>query len=169
MHKFHYRSGKSAFLALVSGVAALLAGWSWLDPDGGIFSLGIALVCGLAAVKLTLDAMSDAPAIAFDAEGLRIRRTWGQTAVIAWDEVQGISVEVLTMRYWGIIPIARHETLVVRCDGGLFGARRLRTALKLVQLPPGGAGQLVAMLTAAQVAAVGEAGVAMAGAGRHGW
>jgi hypothetical protein len=168
MHKFHFRPGKSAFMALLTAGAAILAGWRWFEA-GDLFWLALALLCAAGAAKMLSDVLSDTPALAFDAEGLRVRSTWGSVHSVSWREVQAIKVDVMTLRYFGIIPIARHETLVVKCDGGLFGSRRLRLALKLVQLPPGGAGHLLALLDAAHVAAVGQAGVAMAGAGEHGW
>lgn len=168
MQKFHYRPGKAAFMALVMGALALLCAWTWYD-DGNAFWLGIGLVLGLAACKLMADVASDTPALAFDESGISVRKAWAVLAVVPWSQVQSMSVEVLTLRYFGIIPIARHEILVVKCDGGLFGSRRLRLALKMIALPPGGTGMLMSMLHNAQVGAVGEAGVAMAGAGAHGW
>lgn len=170
MHNYHYRPGKAAFRALICGGLALLCGWSWFsDPDPGILMPLAALLFGAGAAKLVMDAMSAVPAIAFDANGLRVRRTWGQVASVRWDEVQAIGVEAVVLRYYGIIPVARHEFLVVKCDGGVFGARRLRLAAKMIALPAGGIHELAALLNAAHLAAVGTAGVAMKGAGSLGW
>lgn len=169
MHKFHYRSGKSAFFGLLLGGLALYYGWGLVDGDGDVFSLALALLFGGAAAKLVMDSFSTTPALAFDASGIRIRRTWGQVASLRWDEVHWIKVQTTTMRYYGIIPVAKHEHLVVKCDGGLLGGRRLTLAAKLIQLPPGGVHQLCAALNAAHLAAVGGAGIAMKGAGPQGW
>lgn len=171
MRKFHYRPGKSAFAGLAMAAAALVAGWVWVSSPAATFlPAGVALLCAAGAIKTALDAMSDTPALAFDARGLALRKTWGQVAEVAWHDVQSIGVEVFTLRYWGIIPISKTENLVVKCAGGLFGSRRLRLALRMIDLPAGGAGQLLALLNAAHVAAVGEATAAMAGADRqHGW
>jgi hypothetical protein len=166
--KFHFRPGKSAFMALVLAAAALLCGWQWLS-EGGVFALLFLVLCGVGAAKLMSDAVGGAPALAVDDEGLRIRRTWGSVVAVPWRQVQHIGVEVMTLRYLGIIPVARHETLVVACDGGLFGTRRLRLALKMVELPRGGTAELLALLQAAHVGAVGVSAVAMAGAGANGW
>lgn len=171
MHKFHYRAGKAAVAGLISGAIALFMGWTYVsDADSDWFTLAIALVCGVAAIKVALDSMSDTPALAFDGSGVRLRRTWGTIEDVEWSEVQSIDVEVYTVRYYGIIPVSRTENLVVKCEGGLFGSRRLRLSLKMLELPSGGAAHLLAMMHAAHVAAVGEAAAAMAGADRQqGW
>jgi hypothetical protein len=51
----------------------------------------------------------------------------------------------------------------------MFGARRLRVSAKALELPTGGSAALLHILQQAHIAAVGEAAVAMAGAGKHGW
>ncbi len=167
MRKFHFRPGRNAALALFMGALAILCAAIWWR-SGGWLPLGGFLLFGFAAAKGATDAMSSEPALAFGDEGLRVRTSSGVQKV-AWSEVQGISLEVFTIRYWGIIPLAKQENLVIRCDGGLFGTRRLRLAMATMELPVGGAQGLLALLHAAHVAAVGEAGVAMAGAGEHGW
>lgn len=168
MHKFHYRPGKAAVMALVLGSLALLSLWTWFG-GGDAFWLGIGLVLGLGAGKLMADVASDTPALAYDESGISVRKAWGAQAMVPWRLVQSLSVEVMVLRYLGIIPVARHETLVIKCDGGFFGSRRIRLALKMIELPPGGTDTLMGMLHQAHVGAVGGAGVAMAGAGTHGW
>lgn len=167
MRKFHYRAGRNAMLALFMGALTIGCAALWWR-NGGFLSLGGFLLFGAAAVKGASDAMSGEPALAFGDEGIRVRTTTGVQKV-AWKEVQSIGLEVFTVRYWGIIPIAKHENLVVKCDGGLFGTKRLRLAANAIELPAGGSAALVAMLQAAHVAAVGVAGVAMKGAGENGW
>jgi hypothetical protein len=167
MRKFHYRAGKNAAAALFMGGLTIMCAMLWWR-SGGFISLGGFLLFGAGAAKSATDAMSNEPALAFGGEGLRMRTMRG-IQVVSWTQVQAISLEVFTYRYWGIIPIAKHENVVVKCDGGLFGARRLRLAATAIELPVGGAIGLVALLQAAHVAAVGEAGVAMAGAGERGW
>lgn len=166
MHKFHFRPGKSAFMALVLGAAALLAGWTWLTSDNGLW-LGFALLCGLGAGKLLGDGLSDTPALTVGPDGVGVRGTWSGLTVTPWSQVQGLSVEVMTLRYLGIIPVARHETLVVRCrGGGLFGGRKLRLALKMVELPAGGAAALMSLLHQAQSEAMAEGAYADPGVRR---
>ena len=167
MRKFHFRPGRNAALALFMGALAVVCAAIWWR-SGGWVALGGFLLFGFVAAKGATDAMSSEPALAFGDEGLRVRTTSGVQKV-AWREVQGISLEVFTVRYWGIIPIAKQENLVIRCDGGLLGTRRLRLAMATMELPAGGSAEVVALLHAAHVAAVGEAGVAMAGAGERGW
>jgi len=167
MRKFHYRAGRNAFAAMGLGLLAMLCGWAWLGSEGSLLAGGF-LLFAAAAVKSAANAMSDKPALAFDAHILRIRTSFGAREV-SWSQVQGIGLEIFTYRYWGLIPIARHENLVVKADGGLFGSRRLRIAIKSIELPPGGSASLMHLLHQQHVAAVGEAGVAMAGADEHGW
>jgi len=170
MHKIHYRPGKAAISGLLLLLVAAWLGWGWLtDADANFISLALALLSAGAAAKLIMDAMSQTPALVIEPTGLQVRRTWGQVAMVPWGEVQALNIEVRTVRYYGIIPVAKQETLVIKCDGGLFGAQRFRLSVKMLDLPAGGAGQLMALLHAAHVRAVGEAGVMMAGAGRHGW
>jgi hypothetical protein len=167
MHKFHYRAGRNALTALFMAALALLCGWRLLD-GGGWLAAGGVLLFGAAALRSAMNGMSDEPALSFDAQRLTVRTTTGSKQV-TWPEVQGISIEVFTYRYWGIIPLARHENLVIKCNGGALGARRLRIALASIELPPGGSAALVHALHQQHVAALGEAGVAMAGAGETGW
>ncbi|GAA4035836.1 hypothetical protein GCM10022281_15390 [Sphingomonas rosea] len=169
MHTFHYRAGKSAFFGLMLGMLAVFFGWDVVTGEADVFNTAMTLVFAAGAVKLVMDSFSSTPALAFDREGLRIRRTWGQVAALRWDEVHWIKVESITIRYYGVIPVAKHEHLVVKCDGGLLGGRRLTLAAKLIQLPPGGVHQLCAALNAAHLAAVGGAGVYLKEAGPNGW
>jgi hypothetical protein len=106
--------------------------------------------------------------VKFDNERLWVRTMFGTQAIL-WSKVYGIALQVVTIRYWGIIPIGRKETLCVAVEGGPFGARRLRVAASTIELPAGGAPELVQILRHAQLSAVGPAGVAMAGADRTGW
>ncbi len=105
MRKFHYRSGRNAMLALFMGALTISCAALWWR-NGGFFSLGGFLLFGAAAVKGATDAMSGEPALAFGDEGIRVRTTMGVQKV-AWKEVQSIGLEVFTVRYWGIIPIAK--------------------------------------------------------------
>jgi hypothetical protein len=167
MHAYYYRPGKNAATALVSGMLALFSAKMWWD-DGGIFTMIGCLFFGAAALKGAFNALNPEPAIKFDNQRLWVRTAFGSQSV-TWDKVYGIALQVMTVRYWGIIPIGRNETLCVACAGGSFGARRLRVPAASIELPAGGAPALVQILREAQLAAVGPSRVAMAGAGQHGW
>ena len=67
------------------------------------------------------------------------------------------------------VPARVLETTNLLNQRRLFGAKRLRLSANAIELPPGGAVALVALLQAAHVAAVGVTGVAMKGAGENGW
>jgi len=168
MRSFYFQPGKTAVFALFMGLLAVIIGKLWWSI-GGILPLSLALVFSLAAVKLAFDAMSNDPALKFDGKHLWVRKAFGGMDQVPWSEVQGISLEGFTIRYWGIIPLGKTEYLSIACNGGVLGTRRLRVAVGSIALPPGGSGALVHILQLAHVEAVGLAGVAMAGAGRQGW
>lgn len=167
MRSFYYRPGRNAATALVSGALAILAASLWWR-DGDIWWLLTLLLCGASATQGAMNAFNTEPALKFDNERLWVRTAFGRK-VIPWSKVYGIALQVMTIRYWGIVPISRRETLCIACEGGSFGARRLRVPAAAVELPVGGAQELVQILRDAQLAAVGVTGVAMAGAGRDGW
>lgn len=167
MRSFYYRPGKNAATGLTSGALAALSAWLWWS-DGDIIWIITTVGLGLAALKGLATAMNSEPAVKFDNERLWVRTTFGSHAV-SWNQVYGIALQVMTVRYWGIIPISRRETLCISIEGGSFGARRLRIPAASIDLPVGGANALVQILRDAQLSAVGAAGVAMAGAGKSGW
>ena len=167
MRSFYYRPGQNALTALVSGLFTALAGALWLK-DGDVIWMITTAVLGLAALKSAQNAMSREPAVKFDCGRLWIRTFFGSHSV-SWNQVYGIALQVITVRYWGVVPVSRREILCISIEGGSFGARRLRITTSSIELPPGGASALVKILRDAQLAAIGAAGVAMAGAGKNGW
>jgi hypothetical protein len=140
----------------------------WYDGGSGGL-LAFALVLALGAAKLALDAMSSDPALKFDRHSIWIRKAWGGMAEVPWRDVHDISAKVFTMRYMGIIPVSRTAHITVTCEGGLIGARRLRVSTSAMGLSVTETAELVLVLKKAQIDAVGEAGAAMAAAGKHGW
>jgi hypothetical protein len=169
MRSFYYRPGKNAVLAIFMAGLALVCGTFWWNGGGGIIALALAALFAAAAVKGALNAMNSEPALKFDGDAVWVRTTFGGVQEVPWREVQRIALEVLTIRYWGFIPIGRTETLCIACDGGSLGTRRLRVSAAAITLPVGGGAGLVHILQQAHLEAVGEAGVAMAGAGKNGW
>jgi len=167
MQSFYYRSGRNAATALISGSLAALTGWQWWI-DGDVVWMISAFVLGLAGLKGALNSMNSEPAVKFDGDRLWVRTTFG-SRVMTWQQVYGIALQVMTVRYWGVVPIRRVETLCIACEGGAIGAKRLRIPASAIELPIGGAQALVQILRDAQLAAVGRSGVAMAGAGANGW
>ena len=167
MRSFYYRPGKNAVTALVSGALAALSAWQWWT-DGDVIWLIGGVGLALASLKSLATVMNSEPAVKFDHERLWVRTSFGSHAV-AWKQVLGIALQVMTVRYWGIIPISRRAILCISIEGGSFGARRLRVPAASIELPAGGASALVQILREAQLAAIGPAGVAMAGAGKTGW
>src|SRR3954447_17748348 len=168
MRSYYYPSGRSAFSALFLAALAFGSGKLWYVGRGGAV-LAFAAVMVLGAAKLTLNAVSRAPALQFDSHSIWIKKAWGGLVEVPWRDVHDISAKVFTMRYMGIIPVSRTAHITVTCEGGLIGARRLRISTSALGLSVSDTAELVLVLKKAQLDAVGEAGVAMAGAGRHGW
>jgi hypothetical protein len=167
MRSFYYRSARNTATGLVSVGLAAFSGWQWWSDGDVIWMIGGAAL-GLSALRALANAMNSEPAVNFDNERLSVRTTFRSQSV-SWQQVLGIALQVMTVRYWGVIPIGRREILCISVEGGPFGARRLRIPAASIELPPGGAQALVQILRDAQLAAIGAAGVAMAGAGQKGW
>lgn len=167
MHSFYYRPGKNAFLAVGMAASALLCGWlRW--SNGSWLGLGGMMLFGAGSAKAAHNALNSEPALRLDADNLTVRTTFGSADVL-WRDVLGITLETLTYRYYGFIPMGRVEILCIAASGGLTGTRRLRVSASAIELPPGGAAGLLMLVQAAHLAAVGETGAAMAGAGPRGW
>jgi hypothetical protein len=168
MRSFYYRPGKTAFFALLLGGVGLFFGKTWLAVGGFMPMLLMAIMLAGAA-KLAFDAMSRDPAVRFDEHNLWVRKGLGGMHQVPWRDVHHIGLKVITIRYGGIIPVGRTEHVVVTCNGGTLGTRRLRLATSTMELPPGGGSGLVHVLQKAHEASVGVAAAAMAGAGSVGW
>jgi hypothetical protein len=165
MRNFYYRPGRNAATALGSGALAVFAAMQWRS-DGDVWWLLTLLVSGAAALKGAVYALNSEPALRFDNERLWVRTTFGSHA-FAWNQVYGIALQIITVRRLGIIPIGRREILCIACEGGSFGARRLRVPAAAIELPAGGAPALVEILREAQRAAVSVSGAAMAEPGQE--
>jgi hypothetical protein len=168
MRTYYYHSGRSAFAALFLGLLALGAGKLWYNGGGGAM-LAFALVMSIGTAKIAFNAMSHDPALKFDRHSIWIGKAWGGLVEVPWRDVHDVAAKVFTMRYMGIIPVSRTAQITVTCEGGVLGARRLRVSASAMGLSVAEAAELVLILKKAQVDAVGEAGAAMAAAGRHGW
>jgi hypothetical protein len=168
MHSFYYKKGSNALGAATMVAFGLGAGKLWFDR-GGIMLLAFTLLMVIGAAKAVLDALSSEPALRFDRHSVWVRKAWGGLVEVPWRDVHDISLKVRTVRYMGIIPVSRTAYVTITCEGGLFGARRLRLSTIGLGMNPAQAADLVAVLKQAHVDAVGEAGAAMAAAGGHGW
>lgn len=168
MRSYYYPSGRNALSALFLAAFAFGAG-KWWYADGGVLPLIFAVVMVIGAVKLASNALSREPALKFDGHSIWIKKAWGGLEEVSWREVHDISAKVYTMRYMGIIPVSRTAHIAITCEGGVLGTRRLRISTSAMGLSVAQTAELVLVLKKAQLDAVGVAGVAMAGAGRHGW
>jgi hypothetical protein len=168
MRSYYYPSGRLAIAAMFLGLLAFATG-SWWYNDGGGPLLVFTLVMVFGCVKLTLDAMSRDPALKFDQHTIWIKKTWGGVAEVPWREVHDISAKVLTWRYMGVVPVSKTTYITVTCEGGLTGARRLRVSTSALGLSVTQTAELLLLLKKAHLDVVGETGVAMAAAGKHGW
>ena len=168
MREYRYRRTQSAFFAIMATLTAMGLVTRWLHGQS-VVNLFVAATFLLGAAKAAYDAISDEPALRFDNRTIGIRRTWGGVEEIPWRSVLGISSKVVTMRYAGLFPMGKTTYITITCEGGLFGARRLRIATTPLGMSPVQTAQLIADLEKARQAAVGESGIAMAGAGNRGW
>jgi hypothetical protein len=168
MHSFYYKKGANALGAATMAAFGIGAGKLWFDK-GGVILLAFTLLMVIGTIKAALDAMSSEPALRFDRHSLWVRKTWGGVEEVSWRDVHDISLKVHTVRYMGIIPVSRTAYVTIACEGGLFGARRLRLSTSGLGMNAARSAELVAILKAAQIDAVGEAHAAMAAAGSHGW
>lgn len=168
MREFRYRRTQSAFLAIMLTLTAMGLVTRWLHGQD-VLNVVVAGVLLLAAAKAAYDAISDEPALKFDGRAVWIRTFWGSVEEVPWRNVLDISSKVYTMRRAGIVPVGRTTYITVTCEGGLFGAKRLRVSTTALGMSPAQTDKLVADLEQARQAAVGAAGVAMAGAGSRGW
>lgn len=168
MRVYKYKPDKAAFAGIFMLAIAFAFGKMWW-ASGGVFNLAVVLVTTLAATKIGYDVVNPTPSLRFDRDTLWVRKTMGAVEEIPWKNVHSIGLYVLTMRYAGVIPVGKTEFVDIACKGGMFGARRFRVPTTSMELPAGGAAEVVRTLQAAHVAAIGVAGVAMAGAGTSGW
>lgn len=168
MQSFYYRRGRRSVGAIVMALLAIGAGRVWRE-DGTFSMLAFAVLMSLGAAKSALDATSRRPALSFNRACVRVRRTWGGVEEIPWSEVHDLSLKAYTIRYMGIIPIRRHTFITVVSEGGVFGSRRFRVSTTALGMSAAQSAMVLAALKQAQLDAVGEVGVAMAGAGTRGW
>jgi len=154
MYKVHYRTGRSALVALFLAGLAFAFMQARSEVAGGWIPFMLGMILAVGAAKAAYDALTDAPALVWDASGVSIRRGFRGTTVVPWRMVQGFAIEVQTTRYMLVIPIARHEFLTVLATGGISGTKRLRLHGGMLRLPPGGVAALVQDLTAAHMAAM---------------
>ena len=153
MRSFYYRPGKNAGLAVLLGAIGFVFGTIAWNAGGGviIWTLTVMLLAG--AAKAALNALNGDPALKFDDHHLWVRTTFGGLQEVSWRDVQHIALEVMVMRYFGMIPVGRNEILCITTSGGPFGTRRFRLAAGTLELPPGGATGLMHLLHQAQTEA----------------
>ncbi|WP_114226656.1 MULTISPECIES: hypothetical protein [Sphingomonas] len=167
MQTVHYKSARLGTTPLVGAMFTLGAGWMWWNDGSWLFLLMMLVFGGMTAIGIS-NAVSGEPPLKWDNAGLTIR-TAGRSRTVSWSSVQAIFAETMTMRYYFVIPVHRTTFLVFKVDGGLTGGKKLRVNADSLAVAKSDLPLLIATLNRAHVAAVGEAGVAMKGAGAHGW
>jgi len=169
MQSLYYKKGSNALSAATLAAFAIGSAKLWYD-HGGLVLLSFAIVMLVGTAKTTFDALSSQPALKFDRHSLWVRKLWGGGLhEVPWRDVHDIGLKTFTLRYMGIVPVSRTAYVTIACEGGLFGARRLRLATSALGLSPARAAELVEILKTAHVEAVGVAAATMAGAGSQGW
>ncbi len=167
VHSFYFRPGKNLALAVAAALLASLATWVWWQSGGWLMLAGM-LVFTAVLAKALHNALDRQPVLRLGADQLSVRTAFGREDV-RWRDVQSITLETYIYRLYGIIPMGRTNNLCIAVNGGLTGTRRLRVSAATIDLPPGGACELLLLAQAAHIAAVGEAGAVMAGTGSRGW
>lgn len=159
----YYQSARRNLMMIAIGIlAAGFFSWRYFDDNGSILHLILLIMSVLGALAGGWGFIQKEPAIAFDRDGVRLRRWFGVTD-IPWRDVHGVSTKVVTIRG------TEMKFLSVACEGGLFGSRSVSVSLASLDIPTGSEEMVAASVYRAWVAAVGESAVAMAGAGHKGW
>jgi hypothetical protein len=163
---FRHRRGRILFEVFAAFIIGSGSAAGWLAFHFAYFAVtavGVSLYgCWRA---LTLFLLRD-PAISFDHKVLRVGRFFN-VSTFKWNEVREIRVgrwrmdAALARRLPSWIPLEReYLELMVPARGLDVGWIKLRT--DLIELPPGGAEELVELIRAVQVQVIGGRGAAMA-------
>lgn len=164
MRYFRHIRGKivievvAAFL-IGSGAAA---GWLTSGGVGLLISAPIVLLYG---AYRALSLLARDPALGFDQHGLQVGRLF-RVSKFKWDQLRDVRVG-----HWRIdegfgkhlpswIPLER-EYVELQLSGTNLDSMLLKLRSDLMQLPPGGGAEMVELVRAAQVAALGGRGAAM--------
>jgi hypothetical protein len=132
---------------------------------GAVLMVVVSLRLQMAAVPLVLAAflagiaalaafalMNGKPALELDEKGITINNLL-TSQTLAWDEVADVRVQTMTLYYLGFIPAVRHAHLIVKTKGSWLNAKSIRASTRLMALPPGGPGELIARIEAARTSA----------------
>lgn len=142
MKPIHYRPFKLAVTALLMGTSAI---FMLADSDPSVLGMVFGLVMGVGALGAGACGIDQRPALALEGQSLAVRTTL-RRRVVALSDILTVSVETRMVRLFGLIPIARREFLVIRVQGGMIGSQKFRIAGGMLALPPGGLGEVRAML-----------------------
>ncbi|MDP9087080.1 MAG: hypothetical protein M3N02_10020, partial [Pseudomonadota bacterium] len=121
MKPIYYRPGKLAGWALLSGATGVFL--LWHNDDASLWSTLVGLLSLVGAVAAGACGMDPRPALALDGRSLAIR-TLFRRKVVDLSDVLLVSVERRSLRLWGIVPMSRRESLVIRVQGGMTGSQR---------------------------------------------
>ena len=164
MRYFRHQRGK----IVIEVIAAFLIGSG--AGAGAIMSGRLSLVLSAPIVLLygafrAFTLLARDPALAFDQHGLQVGRLF-RVSKFKWDQLRDVRVG-----RWRIddsfgtflpswLPLER-EYVELQLSGTTLDSTLLKLRSDLVELPPGGAPELVELVRAAQVAALGGRGAAM--------
>lgn len=162
MNAYHYGTTRNIVTGGLSLLAAAFFSWRYFGDDGGVRDLIFMIVATVGACFCVYTVIQREPAISWNRKSITLRRWYG-TAEVDWDDVHDVSMTTVVLRGQEI------HWLSVACEGGFFGSRRVNVPLGFLDIPNGGEAQVVANVRQGWINAVGETGVAMAGAGKFGW
>ena len=135
MKPIYYRPGKLAGWALLSGATGVFL--LWHNDDGSLWSTFVGLLSLVGAVAAGACGMDPRPALALDGRSLAIR-TLFRRKVVDLSDVLLVSVERRSLRLWGIVPMSRRESLVIRVQGGMTGSQRFSLTAGMLALSADG-------------------------------
>ncbi len=134
MKTIRFSTGKLV-MSLFLGIALPFMGLFMLlgGPIGAI--IGMILIVGgpVVLIQSIKRLMGDRVALAFDRAGVALDSGWS-TKRFAWSEVQDIQLTKMTMRMYGIIPVSSQHFIDFRVPGGLFGTKKVRLSVKMLDI-----------------------------------
>jgi hypothetical protein len=134
MRTIRFSTGKLV-LGLLLGIALPFMGLFMLlgGPIGKI--IGLILIVGgpVVVIQSIKRLMGDGIALAFDRAGVTLDSGWS-TKRFAWSDVEDIQLTKMTMRMYGFIPVSSQHYIDFRVPGGLFGTKKVRLSVKLLDI-----------------------------------
>ena len=164
MRNFRHRRGRNLFEVFAAFVIASGAAAGW-NSGGSTFLLVPAFVVSLYGAYRGVMLLARDPALAFDDKGIELGRLFRRSNY-RWDQVREMRAgrwridedSPISLPDW--VP-AEREYLELMVPAGPLDLGWIKLRTDMIEMPPGGVDELVQILRAAQVAAIGGRRAAM--------